>query len=189
MLGYVVAAIAMTWRLWFHLTSMAPTNGYGVSPDVYLNAWFMRYAATAVAHGRFGTDHHRGQLSARHQRDVEHLVLAAFDLARPGDPARRTTRQPHRCADAGLRGVCDQHVRGAAPLGSEHRSCRGGWCTLCIFPGHAGGRGRSLSPAVRNPAAADRRCGTAACDRPGTPGANWDLAWHARGRAGLHRRR
>ena len=53
MLGYVVAAIAMAWRLWFHLTSMAPTNGYGVSPDVYLNAWFMRYAATAVAHGRF----------------------------------------------------------------------------------------------------------------------------------------
>jgi hypothetical protein len=50
--GYVLAAIAMTWRLWSHPTSMAPTNGYGVSPDIYLNAWFMRYAATAVAHGR-----------------------------------------------------------------------------------------------------------------------------------------
>ena len=49
---YLLISIGLTWRLWSHPTATAPTNSIGVSPDIYLNTWFMRYAATAVAHGR-----------------------------------------------------------------------------------------------------------------------------------------
>jgi hypothetical protein len=52
-LVYLLPAFAMTWRLWANLGQMVPTDGVeqGVSPDVYLNSWFMRYAAAAVADG------------------------------------------------------------------------------------------------------------------------------------------
>jgi len=51
-LGYVIAAFGVTWRLWANPASMAPTNGRSVLPDIYLSAWSMRYAATAIAHAR-----------------------------------------------------------------------------------------------------------------------------------------
>jgi hypothetical protein len=51
-LGYVVAAVAMTWRLWAHPSTTAPTaSGANVNLDIYLSAWYMRYVATALAHG------------------------------------------------------------------------------------------------------------------------------------------
>jgi hypothetical protein len=52
-LCYLLPAFAITWRLWANLGQIVPTDGAGpgVSPDVYLNSWFMRYAATAVAGG------------------------------------------------------------------------------------------------------------------------------------------
>lgn len=51
-LCYLLAAIGLTWRLWADPAGRAPTPGTSrVLPDVYLNAWFMRYAAAAVAHG------------------------------------------------------------------------------------------------------------------------------------------
>jgi hypothetical protein len=51
-LAYVIAAVAMTWRLWAHPSTMAPTAvGGNVNMDIYLSTWFMRYVATALAHG------------------------------------------------------------------------------------------------------------------------------------------
>ena len=51
-LGYALAAVMMTWRLWTDPARMAPT-AFGGRPnmDVYLSTWFMRYVATALAHG------------------------------------------------------------------------------------------------------------------------------------------
>jgi hypothetical protein len=49
---YLLGAIAVTWRIWANPDGTVPSNGGPkVSPDVYLNVWFMRYTATAVAHG------------------------------------------------------------------------------------------------------------------------------------------
>ncbi len=48
LLGYLAGAVCVTWRLWAHPASVAQT---GDTPDVDLFAWFMRYNATAVAHG------------------------------------------------------------------------------------------------------------------------------------------
>ena len=49
---YLAGAFAVTWHLWADPASQAqvvPANG--VSQDIDLFAWFMRYAANAVAHG------------------------------------------------------------------------------------------------------------------------------------------
>jgi hypothetical protein len=52
LLAYVCLAVGLTWRLWAAPATMAPNNGGpGISRDIYLNVWFMRYAATAVSHG------------------------------------------------------------------------------------------------------------------------------------------
>jgi hypothetical protein len=49
--AYLVAAAGMTWRLWAHPSTMAPTAvGGNVNMDIYLSTWFMRYVATALAH-------------------------------------------------------------------------------------------------------------------------------------------
>jgi hypothetical protein len=45
--GYVLGAVALTWRLWADPATVAQT---GDAQDVTLFAWFMRYEATAVAH-------------------------------------------------------------------------------------------------------------------------------------------
>jgi hypothetical protein len=45
---YLLGAVALTWRLWIDPASRAQV---GDPEDVDLFAWFMRYAATAVAHG------------------------------------------------------------------------------------------------------------------------------------------
>jgi hypothetical protein len=51
--GYLAAAIAVTWPLWANPAGLAPRLVVGgLSRDDYLSAWFMRYAATAVAHGQ-----------------------------------------------------------------------------------------------------------------------------------------
>ena len=46
---YLAAALALTWRLWVDPASRAQT---GDMHDVDLFAWFMRYSATAVTHGK-----------------------------------------------------------------------------------------------------------------------------------------
>ena len=46
--GYMLGAVALTWRLW---TDPAARAQVGDAQDVNLFAWFMRYEATAVAHG------------------------------------------------------------------------------------------------------------------------------------------
>ena len=46
--GYVLGAVAVTWRLWADPAARAQV---GDAQDVTLFAWFMRYEATAVAHG------------------------------------------------------------------------------------------------------------------------------------------
>jgi hypothetical protein len=45
---YLLGAVALTWRLWVDPASRAQV---GDPEDVDLFAWFMRYAATAAAHG------------------------------------------------------------------------------------------------------------------------------------------
>jgi hypothetical protein len=51
-LAYVAAAVGVTWRLWAHPATVAPTAfGANVNPDIYLSTWFMRYVANALAHG------------------------------------------------------------------------------------------------------------------------------------------
>jgi hypothetical protein len=51
-LAYIAAAVGMTWRLWAHPATVAPTAfGTNVNPDIYLSTWFMRYVANALAHG------------------------------------------------------------------------------------------------------------------------------------------
>jgi hypothetical protein len=45
---YLLGAVALTWQLWANPASRAQV---GDPEDVDLFAWFMRYAATAVAHG------------------------------------------------------------------------------------------------------------------------------------------
>jgi hypothetical protein len=51
-LGYFLAAIVMTWRLWASPAHMAPTTfGGNINADVYLSTWYMRYVATALSHG------------------------------------------------------------------------------------------------------------------------------------------
>jgi hypothetical protein len=48
--AYAVAAIALNWRLWTGLRTMAPVGDPGPA-DNDLMAWFVRYTADAVAHG------------------------------------------------------------------------------------------------------------------------------------------
>jgi hypothetical protein len=49
---YLVGAVVLTWRLWADPTARAQVIAVGgVSHDVDLFAWFIRYDATAVAHG------------------------------------------------------------------------------------------------------------------------------------------
>jgi hypothetical protein len=49
---YLAGAVAITWRLWLDPAGRAQAGTTGaISPDIGLFAWFMRYAATAVAHG------------------------------------------------------------------------------------------------------------------------------------------
>ena len=49
---YLLAAIAVTWRLWADPAARAQA---GDTPDVNLFAWFMRYDAVAIAHGHLPT--------------------------------------------------------------------------------------------------------------------------------------
>ncbi len=51
-LVYVLAAFAVTWRIWAHPSVMAPDTGDKVvNGDVLDDMWFIRYPATALAHG------------------------------------------------------------------------------------------------------------------------------------------
>ncbi len=49
---YLAISVALTWRMWANPTGTVPTNGTSsVSADIYINSWFMRYTATALASG------------------------------------------------------------------------------------------------------------------------------------------
>jgi hypothetical protein len=51
--GYLLGAVALAWHLWADPAGRAQVvPGNGVSHDVDLFAWFLRYEATAIAHGR-----------------------------------------------------------------------------------------------------------------------------------------
>ena len=49
--GYLAGGLILTWRLFADPAVRVPTNGSMAGSDIYLNIWFMRYAATALAHG------------------------------------------------------------------------------------------------------------------------------------------
>ncbi len=49
--SYLVIAVGLTWRLWADPAARMPSSGHRVESDVLLTAWFMRYTASAVAHG------------------------------------------------------------------------------------------------------------------------------------------
>lgn len=48
---YLLAAVALTWRLWADPASRTPAGDPGPG-DIDLLGWFMRYSATAISHGR-----------------------------------------------------------------------------------------------------------------------------------------
>jgi hypothetical protein len=48
---YLLVAVALTIHLWADPAVRVPATGSSVESDIYLNVWFMRYAAAAVAHG------------------------------------------------------------------------------------------------------------------------------------------
>jgi hypothetical protein len=48
---YVLAAVAVTIHIWAHPSTATPTATNFVHNDIYLNIWFMRYVAEAIAHG------------------------------------------------------------------------------------------------------------------------------------------
>ncbi len=48
---YLLAAFALTWRLWAAPALRLPSPSGTVHTDVQLSTWFMRYAATAVSRG------------------------------------------------------------------------------------------------------------------------------------------
>jgi hypothetical protein len=51
--AYLLGAVALTWHLWADPAGRAQVvPGNGVSHDIDLFAWFIRYEATALAHGR-----------------------------------------------------------------------------------------------------------------------------------------
>ena len=51
--GYLLCALALAWHLWGDPAGRAQVvPGKGISHDVDLLAWFLRYEATAIAHGR-----------------------------------------------------------------------------------------------------------------------------------------
>ena len=51
LLGYVLVAVLVTWHVDVNPAGRVPSNGTAnVQSDIYLNIWFMRYTATAVAH-------------------------------------------------------------------------------------------------------------------------------------------
>jgi hypothetical protein len=55
---YLLAAIALTWFLWPDPAGRAPTTTSGtagISNDVYLTTWSLRYVATALQHGHLPT--------------------------------------------------------------------------------------------------------------------------------------
>jgi hypothetical protein len=49
--AYLLAAIWVTYHIWASPTTKTPSFNTVVKSDIYLNAWFMRYAATALSHG------------------------------------------------------------------------------------------------------------------------------------------
>ena len=50
---YLLGAVALTWHLWADPAGRAQVvPGHGISHDIDLFAWFLRYEATAIAHGR-----------------------------------------------------------------------------------------------------------------------------------------
>ncbi|HXW43218.1 MAG TPA: hypothetical protein VEL03_00415 [Streptosporangiaceae bacterium] len=49
--AYLAAGMVVAWRILADPAVRVPTNGSVLESDIYLNVWFMRYAATAVAHG------------------------------------------------------------------------------------------------------------------------------------------
>jgi hypothetical protein len=49
--GYLLAAVWVTYHIWASPSTKAPSFNATVKNDIYLNVWFMRYVATALAHG------------------------------------------------------------------------------------------------------------------------------------------
>ncbi len=50
---YLLGAVVLTWHLWADPAGRAQVvPGHGVSHDIDLFAWFLRYEATAITHGR-----------------------------------------------------------------------------------------------------------------------------------------
>jgi hypothetical protein len=48
---FLVAAVGLTWQIWADPAARVPANSAQFHADLYLNIWFMRYVAVAVAHG------------------------------------------------------------------------------------------------------------------------------------------
>ena len=133
--------------------------------------------------------HDRDERAGGRQPDVEHVVPAARGAAFAGDAAVGPAGQPHRGADAGLRGVGGRPVLGAAAVGGESRRGRARRGGLRVFPGARDRGPRPLPSAVRGPAAADHRCRRPPGHRSRARRQDRPLARAAVRRAAVHRGR
>ena len=85
LVGYLLGAVVLAWHLWADPAGRAqvvPANG--ISHDVNLFAWFLRYEATAIAHGRL-PDLVTTALNTPQgiKPDVEHLVSCCPEWSSP----------------------------------------------------------------------------------------------------------
>ena len=150
---YLLASFALTWRLWADPAGRAAGHNPG---DVNLVAWFMRYSATAVSHGRLPALVTTG-LNA--PQGINMMWNASMLLA--GVAAAPVTLLAGPLASltilltVGFAGSRGQPVLGAEALGSQrHRGGhRRGGIRVLAGPGHR--QRRSLPAAVRRAATAD----------------------------------
>ena len=187
---YLLGAVVLTWHLWADPAGRAQVvPGHGVSHDIDLFAWFLRYEATAISpRTAAGPGDHGAERAAGRQPDVEHVLPAARRGVRPADAGHRPAGHPHHPADAGVRGLGGHHVLGAAPVGRQPGRGGPGRGGVRLLPRAADRGGGALSPAVRGPAAAHHRRTAEAGDGPRPAGAYRGLAGPAHGRPAVHRR-
>ena len=133
---YLAGAFALTWHLWADPASQAqvvPANG--VSQDIDLFAWFMRYAANAVSHGHLPglvTPLVNAPEGLNLMWNTSFLLPATLfaPLTLLIGPQATLTRAAH----AGLRGHRDGHLPGAPPLGRQRGRGRAGRGAVRLLP-------------------------------------------------------
>ena len=172
---YLLGALAVTVRLW---ADPAGLMQRGDDQDVNFFAWFMRYAATAVAHGHLPA---LVTTALNAPRGINVMWNTSFLL--PGILLTPVTLLAG--PQVSLTITLTLSIAGSAaslfcvlaPLGGQPQRGRPGRRGVRVLPGPAELRDRPLPPRVRGAAAADHRRAAADRDRPQptpcAPGPGW----------------